>query len=126
MFKYCHSFNYHLLFNGFKKLKLALFAHCKRITDIAVFINICTVYYLELFYKNLCLKCLAKKPRQIPITFINQIKFTFIISIFILLSRRKATEALIHSASSYPSLLLEMSLYCCPLLILSAFNITVI
>ena len=44
--------------------------------------------------------------------------FIFIfISIFILLTRRKATEALIHRVSNYPDLLPEMSRHCCPLVI---------
>ena len=34
---------------------------------------------------------------------------------FILLTRRKATEALIHRISNYLDLLSEMPRYCCPL-----------
>ena len=43
--------------------------------------------------------------------------FFYFISIFILLSCRKATEALIHRVSNYPDLLPEMPRYCCPLVI---------
>ena len=43
--------------------------------------------------------------------------FFIFISIFILLTRRKATEALIHRVSNYPDLLPEMPRYCCPLVI---------
>ena len=39
----------------------------------------------------------------------------FFISIFILLTRRKATEA--HRVRKYPDLLPEISRYCCPLVI---------
>ena len=39
------------------------------------------------------------------------------ISIFILLTRRKATEALSHRVSNYLDLLPEMPRYCCPLVI---------
>ena len=39
------------------------------------------------------------------------------ISIFILLTRRKATEALIHRVGNYPNLLPEIPRYCCPLVI---------
>ena len=39
----------------------------------------------------------------------------YFISIFILLTCRKATEALIHRVSNYANLLLEMKKYCCPL-----------
>ena len=41
----------------------------------------------------------------------------YFISIFILLTRRKATEALIHRVGNYPDLLPEMLRYCCPLVI---------
>ena len=44
--------------------------------------------------------------------------FFLFISIFILLTRRKATEALIHRVSNYPDLLPEIPKYCCPLVIL--------
>ena len=37
-----------------------------------------------------------------------------LISTFILLTRRKATEALIRKVSIYPELLPEMPRYCCP------------
>ena len=40
--------------------------------------------------------------------------FLSFISIVILLTRRKATEALIHRVSNYPDLLPEMPRYCCP------------
>ena len=43
--------------------------------------------------------------------------FIYFISIFIFLTRRKATEALIHRVGNYPDLLLEMPRYCCPLVI---------
>ena len=43
--------------------------------------------------------------------------FIYFISIFILLTRRKATEALIHKVSNYPDLLPEITRYCCPLVI---------
>ena len=39
----------------------------------------------------------------------------YFISIFILLTHRKATEVLIHSVGNYPDLLPEMPKYCCPL-----------
>ena len=39
----------------------------------------------------------------------------FFVSIFILLTRRKATEALIHRVSNDPDLLPEMPRHCCPL-----------
>ena len=38
-------------------------------------------------------------------------------SILILLTRRKATEALIHKLGNYPDLLPEIPGYCCPLVI---------
>ena len=38
----------------------------------------------------------------------------FFIAIFILLTHRKATEALIHMASNYPDLLPQMPRYYCP------------
>ena len=41
--------------------------------------------------------------------------YYFIISIFILLARTKATEALTYRVSNYPNLLSEMPRYCCPL-----------
>ena len=43
------------------------------------------------------------------------------ISIFILLTRRKATEALIHRVGNYPDLLSEMPRYCYPLKIFALF-----
>ena len=43
--------------------------------------------------------------------------FIYFISIFILLTCRKATEALIHRVGNYPDLLPEMPRYCCPLVI---------
>ena len=39
--------------------------------------------------------------------------FIYFISIFILLTRRKATEALIHSVGNYLDLLPEIPRYCC-------------
>ena len=39
----------------------------------------------------------------------------YFISIFILLTRRKAMEALIHRVGNYPDLLPEIPRYCCPL-----------
>ena len=41
----------------------------------------------------------------------------YFISVFILLTRRKAMEALIHRVGNYSDLLPEMPRYCCPLLI---------
>ena len=41
----------------------------------------------------------------------------YFISIFILLTCRKATEALIHRVGNYPDLLPEIPRYCCPLVI---------
>ena len=41
----------------------------------------------------------------------------FYISIFILLTRRKATETLIHRVGNYPNLLPEIPRYCCLLVI---------
>ena len=49
-------------------------------------------------------------------TFIYLFIFYFI-SIFILLTCRKAMEALIHRVNNYPDLLPEMPRYCCPLVI---------
>ena len=43
--------------------------------------------------------------------------FIYFISIFILLSRRKATEALTRMVGNYPNLLSEIPRYCCPLVI---------
>ena len=43
--------------------------------------------------------------------------FLYLISIFILLTHRKVTEALIHRVGNYPDLLLEMPRYFCPLAI---------
>ena len=43
--------------------------------------------------------------------------YFYFISIFILLTRRKATEALIHRVGNYPDLLPEIPRYCCPLVI---------
>ena len=43
--------------------------------------------------------------------------FIYFISIFILLTRRKATEELIHRVGNYPDLLPEIPRYCCPLVI---------
>ena len=45
------------------------------------------------------------------------ISFIYFISIFILLTRRKATEELIHRVGNYPDLLPEIPRYCCPLVI---------
>ena len=39
--------------------------------------------------------------------------FTYLISIFILLTHRKAMGKLIHRASNYPGMLLKMPKYCC-------------
>ena len=39
--------------------------------------------------------------------------FIYLISIFILLTHRKAMEVLIHRASNYPDMLLKMPSYCC-------------
>ena len=41
----------------------------------------------------------------------------YFISICIFLTRRKATEALIHRVGNYPDLLPEIPRYCCPLVI---------
>ena len=46
----------------------------------------------------------------------------FFISILILLTCRKATEALIHRVSDYPNLLPEMPKYCCPLVIKQRYD----
>ena len=43
--------------------------------------------------------------------------FIYFISIFILLNRRKATEALIHRVGNYPDLLSEIPRYCYPLVV---------
>ena len=43
------------------------------------------------------------------------LKSCFLFSIFVLLTRRKATEALIHRVGNYPDLLPEIPRYCCPL-----------
>ena len=43
--------------------------------------------------------------------------FIYFISICILLTRRKATEALLHRVGNYPNLLLEVPRYCCSLVI---------
>ena len=43
--------------------------------------------------------------------------YFYFISIFILLTRRKATEALIHRVGNYPDLLPEIPRYCCLLVI---------
>ena len=43
--------------------------------------------------------------------------FIFLILIFILLTRRKAIQALIQRVSNYPDLLPKMPRYCCPLVI---------
>ena len=40
--------------------------------------------------------------------------FIFLFHLDILLTRRKATEALMHRASNYPDLFFEMPMYCCP------------
>ena len=40
--------------------------------------------------------------------------FFHFISIFIFLTRRKATEMLIYKASNFPDLLPKMPKYCCP------------
>ena len=52
-------------------------------------------------------------------TFINNCGpyFYYLISIFILLIRKKATKKLIHRVGNYPDLLPEMPRYCCPLVI---------
>ena len=47
--------------------------------------------------------------------------FLYFISIFILLTRRKATEALIHRVGNYPDLLPEIPRYFCPLVIFFFF-----
>ena len=58
---------------------------------------------------------------NITLQIINNYKSYFFIfifmSIFILLTRRKATEALIRRVGNYPDLLPEMPRYCCPLVI---------
>ena len=43
--------------------------------------------------------------------------YFYFMSIFILLTRRKATEAQIHGVGNYPDLLAEMPIYCYPLVI---------
>ena len=40
---------------------------------------------------------------------------TWRLNLFILLTRKKATEALIHRVSNYSDLVLEMPSHCCPL-----------
>ena len=52
--------------------------------------------------------------------------FFIFISIFILLTRRKATEALIHRIGNYPDLLPEIPRYCYPLVIYCNRDMTVI
>ena len=47
----------------------------------------------------------------------NKLFYFYFISIFILLTRRKATEALIHRVGNHPDLLTEIPRYCCPLVI---------
>ena len=48
---------------------------------------------------------------------LQKIYFLIFISMFILMTRRKATEALIHRVSNYHDLLPKMPRYCCPLVI---------
>ena len=49
--------------------------------------------------------------------------FYYFISIFILLTRRKAMEALIHRLGNYPALLPEIPKYCCPLVLNRDMNV---
>ena len=59
------------------------------------------------------------RPELGETSFEDFIYFLFILFLYtyILLTRRKATEALIHRVGNYPYLLPEMPRYCCPLVI---------
>ena len=61
-----------------------------------------------------------KSERFVVVKILTKFAFFFIlfyyfISIFILLTCRKAAKAQIHRVSNYPDLLPEMPRYCCPL-----------
>ena len=79
------------------------------------------------FRKSVCTKCHKLRRFQIlrlSLVFscsLFYLFFIYFISIFILLTRRKAMEALIHRASNYPDLLPNMPRYCCPLVPQSVF-----
>ena len=60
---------------------------------------------------------LCRETLRIPGVPRNFYLFYFVLSIFILLTRRKATEALMHRVGNYPNLLPEMPRYWCPLVI---------
>ena len=72
-----------------------------------------TKYYCLTCYKFLCLKHVNAFCPECAELF-----FFIFISIFILLTHKKATEVRIHKVSNYPNLLPEMPRYYCPLEIL--------
>ena len=66
-----------------------------------------------LILTNSCSRLLNKNVNSELVNFY----FFYFISVFILLTCRKATEALIHRVGNYPDLLPEIPRYCCPLVI---------
>ena len=60
---------------------------------------------------------LENSPEQDRYGSIFYLFIFYFISIFILLTHRKATEALMHRVGNYPDLLPEIPRYCCPLVI---------
>ena len=94
---------------SFKK-KLFEYCEIKRPTSIQ--------YVKSVIYPKI--KNHVWKPKQkIGFVWTNNlfIHLIFYISIFILLTRKKATEALICRVRNYPDLLPKMPRYCCPLVI---------
>ena len=78
------------------------------------------LFYLHALY-NETVFCLRFRLAPLKSCLFQNFFFYFIfISIFILVTLRKATEVLIYRVGSYPDLLLEMPSYCCPLVILSS------
>ena len=74
------------------------------------------VFFLIVFLFTRCDLVIMIKLLAVFVYFLLYFYY-FFISIFILLTRRKATEALIHRVSNYPDLLPEIPRYCCPLVI---------
>ena len=64
--------------------------------------------YLNSHSEFCCFCCKLFQSRKIILNFY----FIYFISIYILLTHMKATEALIHRISNYPDLLSEMPRYC--------------
>ena len=73
----------------------------------------CINHYNRNYWKLLLIVKMIDKGEKLSITSTNYFIYFYFMSLFILLTHRKATKSLIHRVSSYPNLLLEMPRYCC-------------